>query len=835
MELRKKFLSVAALAFAAALSTGIAISASAEGEQALNGFEITHTSVRLVVGTKEDPSGLRFKTVTPAGESAYVEAYTNITFTSNVVTNKNPNGDAVNYSAKVPTSSWTEDGWNTVLLEIPSTDYGTQITAQSYVKVSDTEVYVTEAKTTSIAKTASLVMQKNNESNAALEAYVAGAVESITLNETSGSLLSGESVQLTATTAPAGFGVLWTSSDPSIATVDATGKVTAVGAGQATITASMGGKTAVYTVNCTMPYSVDFENGKNVVVVDGEKTTVSGVVEIANGNHGVAVQSSGFETDVALSAAWLANAFDNGAADISFKLYTSLDGYATYNGYNGGKGGLTNGQLMYRKADGSYSCKNPEYPDNADLACYNGVSITPKANGYIGVTITKVNYEEWKTNATLAGVPNSPMVIQLRLGVNENRDDVTGFGYGVQQPGTVYVDDLKANILVKYDPVNNDPLAQDGTFENGVNALVTNAGDITYKGVEERVAGNYAVKMNMADNKFDIYLGLNRTWLANAFDTNGADSVSFKVYTDSDGWCEKHRWGGGYVRNGDLNYYNGSDIEKIQQDAISKTKKVDGYIPVTVTKAHWETFKNGDTTGVSDLYIYMVLGVANNGVQANLANDVLIHDTSVGDIYIDDLTANIPPKHIDAAYDPINNDPLAQDGTFENGVNALVTTHGDLAVAGLVQFSNGNKAVHLSMPSGRWEKYVGINGAWLKNAFEVQNATSVTFKIYTEMDGWGTYNKFNNNPINSGNVFYKNGDNLVQSTNSWINPAEKTGDYILITIDKGDYTAWATVKGDVESDFYFHMRLGVKVEGKDGFGWAFDIGELYVDDFTINK
>ena len=719
-----------------------------------------------------------------------------------------------------------------MLLDIPSSDYVTEISAQSFVKVSDTEVYATEVKTTSIAKTASLVMQQNGESTAALEAYVSGAIESISLNAASGSLNAGETVQLTATTAPAGYGVLWTSSDPSIATVDATGKVTAVGAGQATITASMGGKTATYTVTSKLPTSVDFESGSNVYITPGVKDMTGGeIVELAGGNKAVALTASTFDVFVGFNMSWLKEAFvEKEAASVSFKLYTTQDGNATYNAYN-------NGEL---NGTGNIDAKGTMLSYNAEKNNYEGKvwnvwesNETPvKTDGYITYTIPKAKYNAW---VTAAGA-DTPMYLQIRVGINQNRDDISGFAYGAQKPGTVYIDDLQMEgIPTPYDPVNNDPLVQDGTFENGVNALVTKYGAISYVGVEERVAGNKAVKMNLADSTFDIYLGLNRTWLANAFDTNGADSVSFKVYTDSDGWCEKHRWNAGYVRNGDLNYYNGSAIVKLQQDAISKTKKVDGYIPVTVTKAHWETFKNGDTTGVSDLYIYMVLGVANNGVQASLANDVLIHDTSVGDIYIDDLTANIPPKHIDAAYDPINNNPVEQDGTFENGVNALVTTHGDLAVAGLVQFSDGNKAVHLSMPSGKWEKYVGINGAWLKNAFEVQNATSVTFKIYTEMDGWGTYNKFNNNPINSGNVFYKNGDNLVQSAGSWINPAEKTGDYILITIDKGDYTAWATVKGDVESDFYFHMRLGVKVEGKDGFGWAFDIGELYVDDFTINK
>lgn len=66
-------------------------------------------------------------------------------------------------------------------------------------------------------------------------------VEQITLNKTEGTLTVGNSVTVTATVTPdnaTNATVNWTSSDEKVATVDSNGKVTAVAAGNATITAT---------------------------------------------------------------------------------------------------------------------------------------------------------------------------------------------------------------------------------------------------------------------------------------------------------------------------------------------------------------------------------------------------------------------------------------------------------------------------------------------------------------------------------------------------------------------------------------------------------------------
>ena len=101
------------------------------------------------------------------------------------------------------------------------------------------------------------------------------SVETVTLNSSTLNLSPEETAQLIATVVPADvYEVTWTSSDPSVATVDANGLVTAVAPGTATITATADGVSATCTVTVTRPYTPPANPNYRIDITDTANGTV---------------------------------------------------------------------------------------------------------------------------------------------------------------------------------------------------------------------------------------------------------------------------------------------------------------------------------------------------------------------------------------------------------------------------------------------------------------------------------------------------------------------------------------------------------------------------------
>lgn len=117
------------------------------------------------------------------------------------------------------------------------------------------------------------------------------AVKSVSLDKTSGTLNKGDTVDLVATVTPSDASEVtktWTSSDDSVATVDANGKVTAKGKGTAIITvtakdANNNSVTATYTVEVKVPLT-SINLGDNFQLYKGQTKTLE-VVYTPNKNE----------------------------------------------------------------------------------------------------------------------------------------------------------------------------------------------------------------------------------------------------------------------------------------------------------------------------------------------------------------------------------------------------------------------------------------------------------------------------------------------------------------------------------------------------------------------
>ena len=138
---------------------------------------------------------------------------------------------------------------------------------------------------------------------------MAVAVTGVTLNQSSASLLAGNTLQLTATVAPTNAtnkGVSWTSSNTLRATVDSSGMVTALSAGSATITARTadGGYTATcaLTITGTIAVSSVILNKTTATVGVGSTTQLVATVLPTNATNKAVVWSSSDITKATVNA-----------------------------------------------------------------------------------------------------------------------------------------------------------------------------------------------------------------------------------------------------------------------------------------------------------------------------------------------------------------------------------------------------------------------------------------------------------------------------------------------------------------------------------------------------
>ena len=151
------------------------------------------------------------------------------------------------------------------------------------------------------------------------------AVSSVSLDKTSVSLNVGESVTLAATVKPdnaTNKTVSWSSSNASVASVDASGKVSAVAEGTATITAKAGDKTATCSVTVTKKVvaveSVTLDKS-SLELNEGETATLAATVKPDNASDKTVTWSSSKTSVATVDANGKVTAVAEGNATITAK------------------------------------------------------------------------------------------------------------------------------------------------------------------------------------------------------------------------------------------------------------------------------------------------------------------------------------------------------------------------------------------------------------------------------------------------------------------------------------------------------------------------------------
>ena len=534
-------LSLLAATFTACLGGSLMIQqASAASQIDETAFVMYKGASVRTEGTQEYPNatGLRFKTyasdfkedlqaVYPVGTYDY-SWYTQLRFT--MWDGVSMNGDLkkyTSYESNVPTSAWNEDGWNTVLLNIPDNALAIDITAQSFVEVKDANgdiVYAlnTKAVTYSAAQTASWALAynlwKTEQQYDFLLNYVDTAIENSDESETINLPMSvfavevGKSDDIQANSYPLGYGITYKSDNTSVATVDANGRVTGVAEGTANITLSIG--SSIQKV-C--------------------KVTVR-----ANGN----VPTS-YTSWTNTNSAWVTNSLWASKNDISAQMYPfyHVDVSASKITSNSGKGQVVDGKIKITSVpktahyilnstylDDVFSWPSVKavkmkltgltgYDINHFMLDYDNLSVNAiryqKDGDAIWLQFNRTAYETWIKTRESASTPFS-----FRIQFHKEGAAISGSS-SASAPSTFYVEEISP----VYDGITED-------FEYGMPTYITTDASTSLEKVNDRTMGRgeYTLAVTPAANTLNV--GIAKNYADKVFASNTA--LQFRVYTDKD-------------------------------------------------------------------------------------------------------------------------------------------------------------------------------------------------------------------------------------------------------------------------------------------------------------
>ncbi len=181
-----------------------------------------------------------------------------------------------------------------------------------------------DGRVTALKSGSATIKAKAGEKSATCEVSITTPVESVTLNSSSISLEEGQTTTLVATINPNDADektVKWTTSSASVATVS-NGVVTAVAEGTATITASVGGKSATCAISVKKKViavtSVTL-NKSTLSLTKGQNETLSATVTPDNATDKTVTWSSSDATIVSVTQDGRITAMKSGSATITAK------------------------------------------------------------------------------------------------------------------------------------------------------------------------------------------------------------------------------------------------------------------------------------------------------------------------------------------------------------------------------------------------------------------------------------------------------------------------------------------------------------------------------------
>lgn len=396
-----------------------------------------------------------------------------------------------------PIKQWKnteETVYTMVVYEIPESDYATEISAKGYVTVyaqadidKETAIY-TQYTSNEVSRSAAYVAAAalnagEIDENNALINYLKPVAKGITLSESKVTLSAlNETKTLAATTQPADYKAVWSSSNDGVVSVNKDGVIVANDYGKATITAKFGDYTA--TCEVIVPITADplgFVAVNGATVSEDEKGEKVIKVVTADG------QGNGFK-DV-LTDGVRGKFFDCGYTYVSFDMYVESSSSFLFN---------TSKMNIWTNADGYEWKDNDSGKQGQYLRSY-----VKDEYGYVRKPLSK----------------NAWFTMSMRI---ENWFDTTASVISNGGGAVYYLKNLRFG--------TDFPQERE---KRQTDSLAFAVGDSTGSStIEKETEGDFANTMKFTAKESDMWSSKNRVVFSDfaMFQTEGWEKIEFEVY-----------------------------------------------------------------------------------------------------------------------------------------------------------------------------------------------------------------------------------------------------------------------------------------------------------------
>lgn len=396
-----------------------------------------------------------------------------------------------------PIKQWKnteETVYTMVVYEIPESDYATEISAKGYVTVyaqadidKETAIY-TQYTSNEVSRSAAYVAAAalnagEIDENNALINYLKPVAKGITLSESKVTLSAlNETKTLAATTQPADYKAVWSSSNDGIVSVNKDGVIVANDYGKATITAKFGDYTA--TCEVIVPITADplgfvAVNGATVSEDEKGEKVIKVVTDDGQGNGFKDVLTDGVRGKF----------FDCGYTYVSFDMYVESSSSFLFN---------TSKMNIWTNADGYEWKDNDSGKQGQYLRSY-----VKDEYGYVRKPLSK----------------NAWFTMSMRI---ENWSDTTASVISSNGGAVYYLKNLRFG--------TDFPQERE---KRQTDSLAFAVGDSTGSStIEKETEGDFANTMKFTAKESDMWSSKNRVVFSDfaMFQTEGWEKIEFEVY-----------------------------------------------------------------------------------------------------------------------------------------------------------------------------------------------------------------------------------------------------------------------------------------------------------------